>query len=197
MKTQDSEKKSFRYSLDWRFFLPVSANSKILYIGEAGDEVRQFFRRLNINEVSSIEKNSLAEVESLSTFDLISIPYDFLNSSGYPKLRDLIRPDGFLLIGFSNRFRSKDVNATFLFQIRSILKKAGFSPLKYYGILPDQYIPEYIFPLTSQAIGFVLRHRYQYRLPRWVLQLISSTLSALLLSNFLPAYYVLAKADSR
>ncbi|MBL8100209.1 MAG: hypothetical protein JNK81_13580 [Anaerolineales bacterium] len=197
---QFSDAKSFRYSLDWRFFLPISEKSRMLYIGESGEEIQAFFQRLNINYVSYLENDIVDKIRSLSasssTFDIVSIPYTVFSHSTYPEVKKILRPGGSLLLGFSNLYRSKNENAISLIKLKSLLMKAGFSQIKYYGVFPDQYAPEYIFPLKLQATKFALRHRYQYRMKSWLLQTLSFSVFLFALSYFLPAYYVVVKNDN-
>lgn len=196
---QFSDAKSFRYSLDWRFFLPISETSRMLYIGEGGEEVQSFFQRLNINQVLCLENNILDEIQSFSasssTFDIVSIPYTILSQQMHTEIKKILRPSGSLLLGFSNRYRARDENAISTFKLNSLLIQAGFSQIKYYGVFPDQYAPEYIFPLNSHTTKFALHHRYQYRMKSWLLQILSLPPPLFVLSYFLPAYYVVAKID--
>lgn len=196
---QFSDATSFQYSLDWRFFLPISNASRVLYIGAGGEEVRSFFQRLNVHGVFHLERNLLDEIQlffaSGSRFDVISIPYDGFPPQVYIEIKKILRPGGSLLLGFSNYYRARDEHAISIFEVRSLLKTAGFSRVKYYGVLPDQRAPEYIFPLDLRSARFVLRHRYRRRMKFWLLQTLSLSPFLFVLLYFLPAYYVVAKSD--
>ncbi len=199
-ENQFLDAKSFRYSLDWRFFLPISETSKILYIGEGGSEVQAFFARLNVNRFSVLDGDNLDKIRSSpdlpSTFDVIAIPYDIPSHGEYAALKKRLSPGGSLLIGFSNRYLSIRKNAISLLKLRFLLARAGFSKVKYYGIFPDQYAPEYIFPLNLHAVAFALRHRYQYRMKSWLLQGLLFSPFLFLLLYCAPAYYAIATSDN-
>lgn len=194
-----SDIKAFRYSLDWRFFLPISETSRLLYIGEGGEEVQSFFRRLNVNSVFYSSDDVVKAIgtysASFSKFDIVSIPYNFISHHLYEEIKKILTPSGSLLIGFANHYKSNNKNTASVFKLRSLLEKAGFSHIKCYGAFSDEYAPQYIFPLNPHTFKFVIRHRYESRVPTWVLSLLFLSPSIFFLSYFIPAYYIVAQVD--
>lgn len=195
--SQFSDAKAFRYSLDWRFFVPVSETSKILYIGEGGEEVQGFFQRLKIYDISYLDASAVEDIHLYSalssTFDVVSIPYNFVYHHLFREIKKILKPKGRLLLGIPNHYRSSDKNVMPAFKLKPLLLKAGFSKVQYYGAFSDEYAPQYIFPLNSHTLKFVMYHRYESRIPSWVLRFLSLPPLTFLLSYFIPAYYIVAQ----
>lgn len=188
----------FQYLLDWRLYLPINSESKLAYVGESGEGVKLFFERIGVKSVSTFE--TVLQLENSDhIFDMVALPYGFAgnpNTSSnlfsdtqlYKSIKKKTHKDSQILIGFS---RKKDKFS--YFRLKSILHRVNLDLISSYGLLLDLYTPEYIFPLSPKEIGFVIRHRYHRRYSRFVLNLLTNSLFTLILSNFLPAYFVVVK----
>jgi len=166
-------------------------------------------RRDNIDRGASALADLSASPFPPASFDIVAIPFGFSsrNSAGrqhdieaYQTVRRLIRPGGTLLVGFSNiwgirrRFRPESYYST-PWRIIRRLRHTGYSSIDLYGVMPNLNIPEYIFPLTTQALGFTLQHRYRYKLPANFLRWFSNSLIVSVFSKLLSGYFVVAKIN--
>ena len=220
---QNSPDKFPDNSLDWRFLLPISSESKILIIGHDCGHIQQYFINLGLSEVfycigNQPRSSNLGENETqqnILTYDDLRVTsqlYSFFDvvvcPSGLPTgsievletfdfIKKFIRPDGVLFVGFSNGIFSKKTNSYYShpWRIKKMLKNTGYLLAGIYGAIPDQYVPEYVFPLTPRAIGFVIRHRYTYKVPNMLLRLLTSPVATTMLVNFFPAYFVMATVN--
>lgn len=213
-------------SLDWRFLLPITAASKILIVGHECGHIQQYFMKLGFSDVyyctdkpsqvtnssnNKTQQNIIAysdlemRSELFSFFDAVLYPHGFfkaeLSSSeaeSYSYIKKFVRSGGILFIGFTNGFFSKKDKFyySYLWKIKKALKKSGYTLTGAYGATPDQFSPEYVFPLTPQAISFIIRHRYVYKVSSMLLRLLASPFAARLLVYLFPAYFVTATADS-
>jgi|CXWL01.1.fsa_nt_gi hypothetical protein len=146
-----------------------------------------------------------------SLFDVVAIPHGFpeyLLSRGetpqidvYQKIKQALNPRGALLIGFSNSLRLGRAARPFVNFYATpqgmigLLRKAGYPSVEIYGAIPDLNVPDYIFSLNKHEIGFVLEHRYRYKIPAWALKLLTTSFVAGSLSGFFPFYYAVAYPD--
>ena len=207
-------------SLDWRFLLPITSESKILVIGRGCGHIQRYLMNLGLSEVfyctghvpqvsdlgdNSPQSNILTYSELgmkpqlLSFFDIVVYPNGLSDNEAESLeiisfIKKYIRPGGALFISFANELFSRKTTSgySYLWQIKKILKKTGYAIREIYGAIPDQHVPEYVFPLTPRAIGFIVRHRYAHKVPNLLLRLMASPFAAVLFSNFFPAYFVAA-----
>ncbi|RME88351.1 MAG: class I SAM-dependent methyltransferase, partial [Anaerolineae bacterium] len=113
-------------------------------------------------------------------------------------IRPLLRPGGALFLGVANRRSpvhraSAPSSGISPRRLKSLLRRAEYVSVEFYGVMPDLDVPEYIFPLSPYALSFALRHRYRRRLPpRWSGWFAHPLVAAFFLP-FLPAWYVLAR----
>ena len=202
-------------SLDWRFLLPITSESKILVIGRGCGHIQRYLMNLGLSEVfyctghvpqvsdlgdNSPQSNILTcselgmKPQLLSFFDIVVYPNGLPNNDAeilkiFDFIKGHIRPGGALFISFANELFSRKTTSgySYLWQIKKILKKTGYTIKEIYGAIPDQHVPEYVFPLTPRAIGFIVRHRYAHKVSNLLLHLITSPFAAMLFSNFFPA----------
>lgn len=157
-----------------------------------------------------IFKHNFSNSAWRSFFDVVAIPNGLpyrLLSGGisrqveiYRKIKQVIGSNGFLLIGFTNALGiRRTVDSKSLPSTRrgmtSLLKKAGYKVVNLYGATPGLNMPDYIFPLTPNIIGFIFEHRYRHKFPAWLLRSLSNPMLAGLLVDFLPSYFVIAVPD--
>lgn len=220
-------------SLDWRFLLPITSETKILVIGRECGYIQQYFINLGLSEVycctdadlpliansndNKIQKKILTYAdlemrpEMLSFFDVVAYPHGFsqmplpsgeiesLENCGF--IKRFMRPGGVIFIGFANglfsRKGTRQAGSYYSYPrlMKKKLKKTGYTLSGVYGAVPDQFIPEYVFPLTPQAIGFIVKHRYTYKVPGILLRLMASPVAATILANFFPSYFVVATVN--
>ncbi|HEX6035442.1 MAG TPA: hypothetical protein VFY83_13440, partial [Anaerolineales bacterium] len=190
----------FKYSLDWRFLLPMGHENKIGLLFEEDAEFSQTLERVGIQPADQL---SLADLRDRKTdgFPVIVLPFGVPGRVGtkqddrvpfYASLRRQIHAGGYLLVGFNNalnpgarsvtKYQSSTPRWT-----ASELKKAGFTSVRFYGAMPDLQIPEYMFHLDARAIRFALQNRFR-RKPRVLraLRFLAQTLGWERMSNFLP-----------
>lgn len=156
-------------------------------------------------------ENEFSPPDGHPLFDVVAMPHGFpgyflprgdaYQIDMYQKIKQTITSHGALLVGFSNSLRlgratgsSVNFYATPQRMIR-LLGKAGYHSVKIYAVIPDLNVPDYIFPLNKHEIGFVLEHRYRYKIPAWLLKLLTTSFVAGSLSNFFPFYYAVAYPD--
>lgn len=217
---------TFNYSFDWRFFLPISTESKVLVLGQGCQEVKQFLDLLGFtfvkaySEIATLlstgndgqypDTRQMGDMPAdfLSYFDAVVMPYGtpspkpaagrFSQFDLYMNLKRFIRPNGTLMVGFSNRLhfwrppRSNEGSTPW--RTATSLKRAGYIAIHKYGVLPYSHVPDFIFPLTVNAVGFILKHKYRAKIPSGILNAISNPLYTPLLLNLFPSYFFIARA---
>ncbi|MBI5825103.1 MAG: hypothetical protein HZB18_13825 [Chloroflexi bacterium] len=216
-------------SADWRFFLPISAESNVLLVTDHGEDIARYFEKLGIrttiyntdsSNAASVKlsaqkrtdfENDFSPPDGYPLFDVVALPHGFPGyflSRGnshqiniFQKMKQAITSHGALLVGFSNSLRlgraaGSSVNSYATPQrMVGLLRKAGYPLVEIYGVIPDLYVPDYIFPLNKHEIGFVLEHRYRYKIPAWLLKFLTTSFVAGSLSVFFPFYYAVAYPD--
>lgn len=198
------------YSVDWRFLLPFVPDVHTLVVHGEQSDYERTFQELGIPVVVASAGELHALAESGSLFDTVAAPVGFGrdgNRIGRDEwlgdcraARRLIRSGGRLLIGFSNRWdvRSRiwTGQKSSVWEMCKVLSTLGFHSIRYFGALPELLAPEFIFPLKSQLLGFVLDQRYRHKLPKFAFFL-TQTFVARFLLNFLPFYYVVASFEEQ
>ncbi len=200
------------YAVDWRFFLPISVQSKVLVIGDGAAEAVLFFKRIGLEIDACNYFDLVGHEENLpislkypnSIYDIIIIP----DSSGFIAAQSvsifqnaskLLKKKGVILIGFLNHFffsrhkNDKHFTSTVYMMSKRLI---NFSSVNIFGCFPDLRIPEYIFPIDPTSVRFVLNHRYRYRFSKILLSLITAPLLMPILVHFFPAYYILAVSEN-
>lgn len=197
-------------SLDWRFLLPLDAGSRVLVIGGGQDDFTRLFGKMGISALTWLGDEQIqgafdARTFPPAVFDVVAIPFGFPRGGAlreletYRVMHGWLRPGGDLLFGFPNllglkrHFGSASRKAT-LWGVRRRLGQAGFSQMSLFGAMPNLQAPEYILPLKGQAIGFAWQHRYRYKYPDRLLNLLGSRPALALLAGLFPCYYVTAKS---
>jgi hypothetical protein len=196
-------------SMDWRFLLPILAESKVLIVGGGCDEFTQFFGQLGIESIAwdhdflNPTRTPFPELH----FEIIAIPHGFpdkgLSSSPqqhlevYRTMWHFLKPGGTILIGFSNaQVIRRRINPDNYYStprlMRQLLQKAGYETVTLYGAIPNLFTPEYIFPLTRKTVGFTLKHRYRYKLPARLLRWFDHPFFTAGFSHLLPSYFATA-----
>lgn len=189
------------YTVDWRFFIPISFEKKILVVGNGAAETVLFFRKIGVQV--DVCNYDLVLVYPDTIYDTIIIP----DSSGFieepilfiKNIKKLLKKDGVLLVGFLNRFfysrwKNKKQFTSTIYMMRKRL--SSFKQIEILGCFPELKIPEYIFPIDLAVSEFVLKHRYRYRFPSIFLSLITSPLFLPIFIHFLPAYYIIATSEN-
>jgi hypothetical protein len=198
---------TFRYSLDWRFLLPMGDKKDIYVLFEQDAHFSQTLEQVGIstsNQLSFAEfrKNKKSNIPLLAMPFGLSIGHvgadNKKQTEFYSACRRLVASDGHLLIGFNNIWYIRASTALKYFsstphRITYQLKQAGFRSIKIFGAMPNLNIPEYIFDLESQAIYFALKYRFR-RKPVLLrtLRTLAETIGIARISNFLPCYFVVA-----
>ncbi len=196
-------------SADWRFILPFSAKSKILFLGERSEYLQEFFKNIGFASTAWQSEMSVAEDSLLhlkaSAFDIIAIPYGIvldspLGRSGmlnaYKILHNFLEPEGVLFLGLSNILLRRDpkiLSASFP-QTQLILRRAGYASSEFHAAYPNLAIPEYIFPLKTSTLRFFFRFHFKNKIPKLILRALSNPVALGGLSNLIPFYFVVAKA---
>ncbi len=179
------------HAVDWRFFLPMQEAHSVLIVERGESDFQRSFRELGI-AVEAATWKGLAHLSARGGFDIVAAPLGVgapgsgLERGGLVEslrvLRGLMRPGGSLLIGFGS-LRPRAASR--------LLTGVGFRSVDFFAAVPDLASPEYILPLDAQALGFVLRHRYQHRFPRALLRGLEPL--AGVLQNFLPYYFAVSE----
>lgn len=215
-------------SADWRFLLPITKGSRILIIGGERNDYTELFGKLEVSAVTwllgslpvggennNYEQSKFDAVADLAAhsfppmyFDFVVIPFGFPGDKlthevdVYQMIRRLIRPDGMMLIGFSNTlglfrqgFRSDSFYSTPWCMMYK-LRLAGYSQIDFYGAMPNLATPEFIFPLKAQLLSFTLQHRYRYKLPAVLLYIFSSKPITTIFLYLLSYYFVIVKSNT-
>ncbi len=165
------------HSADWRFLLPISANSACLLLGRGLGDVAQLFAQLGFpTHLADFEELRRETPLLLTNFDFALLPLGFAGNTLNKEVETLVeiakmlRPGGRILLGFSNRYniypaRSAATSPAAPARIRKALTAAGYAEAVFYAALPNLELAEYIFPLNRQAAAFVLDRRYQHKTP--------------------------------
>jgi hypothetical protein len=206
-EVQSSPPRVFRYSLDWRFLLPMADVSKIWVVVENDADFSQTLERVGIPVSNQISFSDVKQDRKDDTESLVlpfGLPVRWVSAQPkdqiefYRSIRHLICPSGHILIGFESRWQAGS-NITFHpstpRRIAHQLTQAGFRSIQIFGAMPDLRIPEYIFELQDQAIDFAMRHRFRRKTALLrVIQTVSHTVGLSRLSGFLPCYFAIAVA---
>ncbi|MEB2334293.1 MAG: hypothetical protein OZ914_08265 [Anaerolineaceae bacterium] len=165
------------HSADWRFLLPISANSACLLLGRGLGDVAQLFAQLGFpTHLADFEELRRETPLLLTNFDFALLPLGFAGNTlnkeveTLAEIAKMLRPGGRILLGFSNRYniypaRSAATSPAAPARIRKALTAAGYAEAVFYAALPNLELAEYIFPLNRQAAAFVLDRRYQHKTP--------------------------------
>jgi len=196
----------FRYSLDWRFLLPISNAAKIRVVAEEDRELGEALDQIGISAFNPLSPADIKQIET-NIYSLVlpfGLPVRWVSANQqdqaefFRSLRGLIDSNGYLLIGFHNSFyfgstAQANYHASTPRRIGDQLHQAGFKAIKIFGALPNLSVPEYIFDLNAQAIHFALQHRLR-RKPALLkmLERSSRILGWSRMSNFLPSYFAVA-----
>ena len=197
----------FRYSLDWRFLLPIADPQKLRVLIEQDEEFHQALEAVGIYTSQAISFFELQQNKIDGTQSFV-MPFGLSKrwvGAGqndqvelYRSLRRMMVSGGYLLIGFHGswnvRTRSHPgYHRSTPHRMASQLRRAGFHSVKLYGALPNLAIPEYIFDLDSRTIHFAMQNRFR-RKPAVlrILRGVAETVGLTGMVNLLPAYFALA-----
>lgn len=194
------EPRVFRYSLDWRFLLPVADPAQIRVVFEDEPGFCEALDRVGIPFASSSREEERGKPHSLVFPFGLPVRWAGARSEHqiefYRSVRQRIAPGGHFLLGFRNsRLSHSDsrYHASTPPRVTDRLSRAGFHSIKIFGAMPDLLVPEYIFELNPQAMSFALQHRFR-RKPVLLnmLHVLKWAAGWDTISNFLPCYFVLA-----
>lgn len=204
---RSSQPRVFKYSLDWRFLLPIADAGKIRVVLEEDVDFSQTLGQVGIpisnqSSFSDLKQTGRDATESLAL--PFGLSAHWVNAQQedqiefYRSVRRLICPNGYFLIGFENFWKPRS-NALLKYypstprRVAYQLNQAGFRSIKFFGALPNLSNPEYIFALNDQAIHFALQHRFR-RKPTLlnILRVVSYAISWSRVSAFLPGYFAVA-----
>jgi hypothetical protein len=201
-------------SVDWRFLLPILPESKILIVGQSCDDFTRLFNKLGIEAIPwdyDFSNSIKAPLFPVTQFDIVAVPHGFpgkdLSSNPqhhleiYQTMQFLLKPGGIILVGFSNNLgiRRKFTPGTYsstVAQTTRLFQKAGFKEVKFYGAIPNLSMPDYIFPITRQTIGFILEHRYRTKLSARLLRWLYNPIFTAGFSHFFTSYFAVAVAPT-
>lgn len=199
----------FEYSLDWRFLLPMADVKKIGLLAEETDDFTQALEQVGIHASQQLSISDLRRTmhNGIQSFVMpFGLPAGWVGAKHedqvefYIAIRRLVSSGGGLLIGFDNfwtrragpkaKYRSSTPR-----RMADQLRQAGFQSIKIFGAMPNLAIPEYIFDLDPRTIQFTLQNRFR-RKPAVlrILRVLEGTIGLERLSNFLPCYFVVARA---
>jgi len=197
----------FRYSLDWRFLLPLSDPNKTFVFFEDDPDFGQTLEQVGIplsNQLSLLDIEGKEKSNTACVVFPFGLPVRWVGQEPadqiefFRSMRMLIGDSGNLLVGFNNVWNSSSNPRTKYHysssrRMTSQLRKADFKIIKVFGVIPTLSIPEYIFDLNNQTIYFALQHRFKRKpVLHYLLQLLSRTIGPTLVSDILPCYFVVA-----
>jgi hypothetical protein len=202
-----SKPQVFRYSLDWRFLLPIADVSRVYVLFEGDADFSRTLERVGIPVSNQLSFSDFGQHND-GRIQSLALPFGLsLRQVGakpnqeeefYSYCRSLIGPGGNLLVGFDNILRlqadpaSKYCSSTPARMVQQ-LNRAGFQSIKMFGVLSNLRIPEYIFDLDSRTIQFALESRLR-RKPALLhaLRALAATIGLVRISKFLPSYFAVA-----
>lgn len=199
----------FKYSLDWRFLLPIADLSKARLLFE---ENKDFSQALEYVGIQASQRFSLSDVrnrkQEMIPFLVMpfGVPVGWVGSRSadrvefYVSVRSFLEPGGTLLVGFNNsldwraRLGAK-YHSSAPQRVRKELIQSGFKSVQIFGAMPDLQIPEYIFEVDPRTMRFALQNRFR-RKPAILktLHVLSGIIGWKRLSHFLPCYFAVAVA---
>lgn len=139
------------------------------------------------------------------SFDAVVIPHGIPETmlpsrcaaDPFRGLKWLLRPEGVLLLGFSNHWsifrRGRRMGiAISPSSIRERLEHAGFGRFSLYGAVPNLDKPAYVLPLKKRPLRFFLHHRFLGRRGSGLLRLLPGSLVSRIVPGLLPGYFMVA-----
>lgn len=197
----------FRYSLDWRFLLPIADPEKTLVAFEHDADFSQTLEQVGIPVANQVSLSDILKQENRSAHAFVlpfGLPANWVDAEPssqvefYRSIRSLIDSHGYLLLGFNNSWNFQMVTGSKYYTSvprRAVaqLQDAGFKAVNLFGAMPNLRIPEYTFQLGPQVMLFVLRHRFK-RKPALLklLQGVARTIGTASFSNLMPCYFAVA-----
>lgn len=197
----------FRYSLDWRFLLPVADLSTGGLLFEEDSEFSQALECVGISASQRLSRSDfrLRKHENLSFLILpFGLPVGWVGTRSadrvefYGSVRHFLESGGYLLVGFYNSliWRARPTtkyHSSTPHRVRNELVQGGFKTVEIFGAMPDLQIPEYIFELDTRILRFALQNRFR-RKPTvlMALHVLAETIGWRRLSHFLPCYFIVA-----
>jgi hypothetical protein len=205
-----SQPRTFHYSLDWRFLLPIGDVKSIGLLREQGNE--DFAQALEQSGIHVAQQLSLSDLRRKQSNEIrcfvlpFGLPEDEVRANYpdqvalYASIRGVLVSGGYLLIGFNHAWNIRSRpgpkhHPSIPRRLSAQLQQAGFNSITMFGAMPNLAIPEYIFDLDSRTIQFALQNRFR-RKPAvlHILRLLAVTIGFKRVANFLPCYYAIATA---
>lgn len=198
----------FRYSLDWRFLLPLTDTKKICLLLEDQPEFSQALAQVGIDASQQLSFSDFKNRDRTNFPFLVmpfGLPVGWVDARSadrvefYSVLRRFIESGGYLLVGFNNRLSWRVRETTYYSSTpRRAMKEliqAGFKAVEIFGAMPNLQIPEYIFELEPQTMRFALQNRFR-RKPAVLraLRVLDGIIGWKRISHFLPCYFAVATA---
>lgn len=194
--------KVYRYSLDWRFFLPETDVQHLHVFFADDDEFSQALERVGIPRSN---QHSFGELKSNSEMQVRSMVFPFgLPSAAEDPLaflttcRRWIEAGGSLMIGFNNALYRRGRSPYQAARSRRLLfqlSRAGFQSIRVLGVMPNLSIPEYVFDLNLEPIQFAFAYRFRRkRFVRQTLVSLARVVGPARLADYLPCYLAIAGA---
>jgi hypothetical protein len=196
----------FRYSLDWRFLMPLADPRALFVAFQAEPDFSQTLEHIGIPAANLVSVPDIAtgtrRIPSLAL--PFGLPQRVLASQSQlatlRSLHNVLEPGGCFLIGFRNarvpeRGATSVDHASTPARIERQLREAGFQSSRIFGAVPGLRIPEYIFELEPSSLHFALSHRLR-RKPAMLrmLRIVSGVPGWTALSGWLPCYFAVAVA---
>ncbi|MEW6401727.1 MAG: hypothetical protein AB1649_08005 [Chloroflexota bacterium] len=196
-------------SADWRFLLPIGAQSSVLVVTPDCDEFALSLDAINVRNTTQRFDDFIARLGRAASQDVIAFPLGIPTGfSAVDEARfeaflenalELLRPGGAVLFGFANRWglrgrKRKDAPLPSTpGEMKRLLISVGYSSaVEIYCAFPNLQTPEYIFSPHATDLRFMLRRRYRHKLPGFFVNLISSPLPTRLILRAVPFYYAVA-----
>lgn len=205
----DRQSQTFRYSLDWRFLLPMQAEKDMYVLFEEDADFGLTLEQVGIPAANQVSFSEFKENKK-DNIPLLIMPFGLPvgqvgarneeQTEFYSACRRSMAAGGYLLTGFNNAWyfqsnRLSKYRSSTPRRVAYQLKQAGFQSMKGFGVMPNLSIPEYIFDLETRAIYFALQHRFRRKpVILQTLRALAGTIGLAPILNLLPCYFAVATA---
>lgn len=204
---------AYEHSLDWRFLLPLGEGSRLLVLSIRNAGLSAALERAGISGArwreDDLEIPHSVDAEG-ANLDALALPFGLPRTGRaahaadrilfYQDVRTRLRPDGYLLVGFENRWRDPFGRHTKYYSstpaiVRDELQRAGFSRVGCFAVSPDLDVPDYVLQLQQPALNFAVGHRFRRSaFARNTMQVLLKIAGPIRAASVFPSYYVVGRA---